>query len=321
MQPRPRSSRFVYERVASIACAGVLAACASTRGRPARRPAPVARCPTAFSTVLPAGATDVLALRVQRIFEHRAMAVTLAAFFDQASERALLLRAERYGYDARTLDRAAIAWTPRGSTLYVAHGPLDGARIARRLWDRLVRARARTADPARNERLEGELVSGPVSLLVRPACGVAAYVEGPEGRLVDRVMADVTPDREGLSDPDPAIWWRTTRRLERLEQTPVEGVALLRRVRAVEVHAEPAERGLDVALWLDGPLPEDAEQTLRRAIAALVETPMGSLSGAIQWAAPSRVTVTRDVAGGLRARTTIPWAGLQALAAAMAGRV
>jgi hypothetical protein len=293
----------------------VLGSCATAQhGDVNATPRPAA-CPTHVTAALPPSAPDRLVLRVQRIFAHRAMASVVAAFFDDASERALLLRAERYGFDARTLDRAAIAWTPRGSTLYVAAGPLDGAAIARRLWERLIGQRRRSEDRARNERLEGELSGRAVSLLVRPACGVVAYQEGVEGRLVDRVMASELPS---TSDPDATIWWRTTRRFE---QAPPEGAALMRSVRAIEVRGEPGDRGLEVDLRFEGALPPDAERTLRRVADSLIETPLGGLSGAVQWAAPSRLRITREAGGGVRVQAVVPWGALEALAGGLAGRV
>lgn len=273
-------------------------------------------CPASVSAVLPDSARDRLVLRVRTIFEHPRMAPLLGAFVDDASERAVLLRAERFGYDARSLDRAAIAWTVRGSSLYVGAGTFDATVVTERLYNRLVGQRQRQRDRARNERVTGELGAGPVALLVRPACGVAAYVEGREGALVDRVM------RRDLAaagaDPSSAVFFRTTRTIEGV---PPEGAALLRFVRAIEVNADPTDRGMTVRVWLEGALPEDSEGTLRRVAGELAQSPMGELMGAVQWTGASRMVVTREAGRGVRVETTVPWGALEALVRALAGRV
>jgi hypothetical protein len=279
------------------------------------RPA-AAPCPSSLVAVLPADARDRLVLRVQRIFANPRMAALVRAYVDDAGERAMMLRAERYGYDARTLDRAAIAWTVRGSTLFVGAGSFDGRVIAERLYDRLVGPRQRTTDPTRDARVTGELGAGPVALLVRPACSVVAYVEGREGALVDRVRSRALAS---ATDPEPAVWWRTVRTLD--PGVVPQGAALMTHVRAVEVRAEPQERGLEVEVLLEGSLPEDAEPTLRRVARELAETPLGELSGAVQWSSPQRLTVRRDESRGVRLSTVVPWGALEALASALAGRI
>ncbi len=272
-------------------------------------------CPVSVSSVLPETARDRLVLRVRTIFGHPRMAALVGSFVDGASERAMLQRAERYGYDARGLDRAALAWTVRGSTLYVGAGAFDPTVLSARLYDRLVGPRQRLRDRARNERVTGELGSGPVALLVRPACGIAAYVEGREGALVDRVMRR---ESAAVADPESAVFWRTTRTIT--EVSP-DGAALLRFVRAIELRADPSERGLSVQVWLEGALPEDSERTVRRVASELSQTPMGELMGAVQWSGPSRMSVTRDGERGVRVQTTVPWGALEALVSALAGRV
>jgi hypothetical protein len=315
-------ARFVARFAASALGLSALSCGAATSvGRTSGAAQSDAPCPSALFAALPRDARDRLSLHVQRIFAHPRMASLVAAFVDDAGERAMMLRAERYGYDARTLDRAVIAWTVRGSTLYVARGSVDGRVIADRLYERLVGPRQRSEDRARNVRVTGELGSGPVALVVRPACGVLAYVEGREGALVDRVLSRASvqdADEAGREDPASAIYWRTTRAVE---DAPPEGAALLRYVRAIEVRADPLDRGLDVELWLEGALPDDAEAVVRRVAAELAQTPLGELSGAVQWTAPSRLSVTREASRGVRARTVVPWGALEALASALAGRV
>jgi hypothetical protein len=272
-------------------------------------------CPLSASAVLPETARDRLVLRVRSIFDHPRMSALVAAFFDDASERAMLLRAERYGYDARSLDRAAIAWTARGSTLYVGRGAFDSSVVTGRLYDRLIGQRTRQRDRARNERVTGELATTPVSLLVRPACGIAAYVEGREGALVDRVMRRDLPT---TADPESAVYWRTTRTIT---EVPPEGAALLRYVRAIEAWADPTDRGLRVKVWLEGELPEDSEAVIRRVASELAQSPLGELSGAVQWSGRSSMSVTRESGRGVRIESTIPWGALEALVNALAGRV
>ncbi|MFO0560156.1 MAG: hypothetical protein U0269_19225 [Polyangiales bacterium] len=278
-------------------------------------PSAVPSCPVSASAVLPETVRDRLVLRVRTIFEHPRMGALVGAFFDDASERAMLLRAERYGYDARSLDRAAIAWTARGSTLYVGRGTFDSSVLTARLYDRLIGQRTRQRDRARNERVTGELATTPVSLLVRPACGIAAYVEGREGALVDRVMRRDLP---AAADPESAVYWRTTRTIT---EVPPEGAALLRYVRSIEAWADPTERGLRVRVWLEGALPEDSEAVIRRVASELAQSPLGELSGAVQWSGRSSMAITRESGRGVRIESTVPWGALEALVNALAGRV
>jgi len=310
-----RALASVLTIVASISST---ASCEGTRR--ARQGATVAvdtapACPVSVSAVLPETARDRLVLRVRTIFDHPRMAALVAAFFDDASERAMLLRAERYGYDVRLLDRAAIAWTVRGSTLYVGQGHLDGSLIGARLYDRLIGQRTRQRDRARNERVTGETATTPVALLVRPACGIAAYVEGREGALVDRVMRRDLPT---VADPESVVYWRTTRTIT---EVPPEGAALLRHVRSIEAWADPTERGLRVRVWLEGALPENSETVLRRVAGELAQSPLGELAGAVQWTGHSSMTITRVSGRGVRIECTVPWTALEAVVRALAGRV
>lgn len=314
------SASLTSARACVVAMAAIVASCDRTNTtHTINARSTAAPCPGSIAAVLPADARDRLVLRVQRIFGHPRMAALVRAYVDDAGERAMMLRAERYGYDARALDRAAIAWTVRGSTLYVGAGAFDGRAIAERLYDRLIGPRQRTSDPTRDVRVTGELGAGPVALLVRPACGVVAYVEGREGALVDRVRSRAATVGASASDPEPAVWWRTVRTID--EGVVPQGAALMRHVRAIEVRAEPRDRGLEVELWLEGTLPDDAEQTLRRVARELSETPLGELSGAIQWSGPTRLEIQREPGRGARARTVVPWGALEALASALAGRV
>lgn len=299
--------------------------CRGTAQQPARASEGAPACPASVSAVLPQQPRDLLVLQPRRVFEHPRMSRLVSAFVDDASERAVLLRAQRYGYDARLLDHAAIAWTVRGSTLYVGEGSFDGAVIAGRLHDRLVGPRQQTEDRAHNRRVTGELGSGPVALTVRPACRMAAYVEGREGALVDRLMQR---SPASIADPASAVHYRTTRTIDdgaaigpNGAELPREGMALLRFVRAITVDADPIERGLEVRVWLEGALPSDAETTLRRVASELSQSPLGELMGAVQWASPSRLRIAREEARGARIEAVIPWGALEALVNSLAGRV
>jgi hypothetical protein len=290
------------------------AAACSPRPLSSTTPAPTATppCPQALTPQLDPAATTWLFARPRAIYDHPQLGPIVTRTFDAASERALLRRAERTGYDVRTLDRAAIAWTPEG-VLYLGAGPLDGVRIGARLWERLLSPRRRTADRASNERMEGTLGYTFVAALVRSSCGVAAYAEGRATSVVDRIMAP----REGR-DPDELLVWHTRRVPSGVAR--VADDALARHVRELEVRVHDQPDGVRVVLRLEGPLPADAGARLRQATAALVDSPLGDLAGAVQWLTPQRLDLRQD-AHELVASVIIPWRALSSLAEGLRGEV
>lgn len=232
---------------------------------------------------------------------------------DAQSERVLLRRAERYGYDLRTLDRVAIGWAPDGTTLYFAHGAIDASTIADRLYSELMHPRSHAADAQRNERIEGPLRDHHVALLSRPSCALVAYAEGPTGALVDRAMG--TP-RANAQDPSSIFWWRTQRRVQ---DVPPSGAALLRYVEHIEIQGNLVDRGVGVRVVFAGPLPPNAESVLRAAIAELASSPLGSLCGAEQWAAGENLSITQSPAE-IQVQLVLPWAAIRELLSAVQGR-
>ena len=270
-------------------------------------------CATGTVAILPRDATATLFVRPQAIFSHSRLGPILARSNDAAGEQALLERAERTGYDVRTLERAAIAWTPRGA-VYVAHGPLDGARIAERLWERLISPRERNQDVAMNVQMEGMLGSTFVAALVAPACGLAAYAEGT---AVRRSVERVTQANEAV-DPDDLLVWRTVNIPSELAQAT--GSALANPVRAIEVRVAPRAEGISVSIRLDGVSGTDAPVRVRRAIAAVAVSPLGELAGAIQWLGDDRVTIRSDN-DSVTASVMVPWRALSALADGIRGHV
>jgi hypothetical protein len=271
-------------------------------------------CPAALTPLLPEERTAWLFARPRAIYDHPRLGPLVARTFDDAGERALIRRAERTGYDVRTLDRAAIAWTPRGA-VYLAAGPLDGHHIAELLWDQLLPPRQRGTDRGGNQRLEGTLARAFVALLVAPACGVAAFAEGEgETAAVDRVFAR----RADVRDPGALLVWHTA-------QVPTEfdratRSALARFVRAVDVRVDARNDGVAVELDLEGPLPDDVAERVRGALLAVIDSPLGELANAAEWLAPDRVAMRR-AGRTFSLAALVPWRHLAALADALRGEV
>jgi hypothetical protein len=288
-------------------------ACASNPAVRHRPPEPITRCPTSLRAALPANASRWLFARPAAIYNHQRLGPLVARTFDAASERALIERSLRTGYDVRTLDRAAIAWTGSG-TVYLASGALDTARVTATLWQRLLSPRRRARDEATSaERVEGALAHDPVALLVVPLCGAAAYAEGRDVRLVDRI-AQPNDDR----DPDDLLVWHSSQVPAQLAR--IAPAALAASVRELDLRMHASTDGLVVTLRLEGPLPADADARIRRALHAVIDSPIGDLSGASQWLDADGTPIERAPTS-LTASVTIPWRALAALADALRGEV
>ncbi|MBI5517232.1 MAG: hypothetical protein HY909_25860 [Deltaproteobacteria bacterium] len=266
-------------------------------------------CVTSLAGLLPRDATSFVLVRPRALFEHPRLGRALARAFDDATEEALLERARRVGYDLRTLDRALLAWGPRG-TVAVALGAFDGRRITDLLWERLLTPRARGAERGGVERMEGTLVDTVVAVAVHASCGVAAWAEG-DTRLVDRVLLPPESPRE---DPSAWVLWRTR---ELPPRAPVPR-AVFDHVRWVTVRASPTNDGVRVSLHLDGALPEDTPARLRATLRAVQGSPLGESVGAPEWLHPDAVPITPEP-HGVALTVDLPWRAVDALAEALRG--
>lgn len=280
-------------------------------------------CPTDVSAVLPSWAEDRVLIDTQRLFAHPRLPRLLARTLDQASARALVTRAEQFGYEVRTLERVAIAMTARHTTLYVAQGPMDTGRIVQHLYDRLREPRRLHQDAAQRTRVEGRLGPTLSTLVTAPTCRMVAYTEGPEGTLADRLNAPTAASPESpTSAPSPSelsepmLHWHSTQRFVGVSPS---SDALMSQVRAMDLRVEPTAEGLVLELTLLGALAADAETRLRRAVRELADTPMGVLSAAAHWTAPERLSIVRETDGTTRLRTVAPWEAVEALAEGLGG--
>lgn len=270
-------------------------------------------CPQELTGLMPSTITERAVIHVRAMFEDPTLGEIIRHALDSQSERVLLRRAERYGYELRTLDRVAIGWAPDGTTLFFAHGAIDANAIAERLYNELLHPRRHAIDRARNERVEGPLRQLPVALLARPSCALVAYAEGPTGALVDRALGTV---RSTEHDSGALFWWTTRRQLREL---PPTGAALLRYVQKIEVTGDLAESGVAVRVNFSGTLPNNAELVLRATIAELAASAFGSLCGAQQWAAGERLTITQST-GELQASVVVPWGAIREGIGVLQGR-
>ena len=261
-------------------------------------------CPQELTALMPSAITERAVIHVRAMFEHPTMGEIIRHALNSQSERVLLRRAERYGYELRTLDRVAIGWAPDGTTLFFAHGAIDASAIAERLYNELLHPRRHAIDRARNERIEGPLRHLPVALLARPSCALVAYAEGPTGALVDRALGTV---RSTERDSSSLFWWTTRRQLREI---PPMGAALLRFVQKIEVTGELVESGVAVRINFSGALPNNAQAVLRASIAELAASAFGSLCGAQQWAAGERLTIAQS-ADEMQASVIIPWGAIR----------
>lgn len=223
------------------------------------------------------------------------------------------------GYDARTVERALVAW--RGpTTVAVGLGAFDTRRIDALLWDRLLPPRER-AEANGVSRAWGVLGDTPAALAIWNACSLVAWAEGPRAtalREIDRALRPRDAARDDDDDRDALVRWRAETVPAALhERAPA---ALLEGVRGVELRASLDARGVRVRLRLEGALPADAVGRVRRALGALAEEPLGHAIGAAQWLRDDRVAVTTG-GGALDAEALAPWAALDALADVLRGRV
>ncbi len=263
---------------------------------------------------MPDDATSWVVVRPRAAFEHPRLGRALARAFDDAGDRALVERARRVGYDVRTVERAAVAWTA-ATTWSGAVGPLDTRRIEALLWERLLPPRGRV------ERdgvivVEGALGREPVSLAVWNECAFVTYAEGPSSA---RANALALRPRDAPGDDGEAVlrWHGRTVPAALRERAPE---ALLEGARDVEVTADARASGAAVTLRVEGSLPADAEARARRALDAFAESPLGESIGAPRWARSERGAI--DVReGAIELRLEIPWAAVDAMADVLRGRV
>jgi hypothetical protein len=211
-----------------------------------------------------------------------------------------------------------VAW--RGPTTVAAGlGAFDTRRIEDLLWDRLLPPRER-GETTVTRRAWGLLGRTPTALGVWNACSFVAWSEGPEGvpqREVDRLLSPPAAAGEASSEEALARWHGAASPAALRGRAPE---ALLEGVRDVDLAAALADDGVRVTLRLGGAIPPDAERRTRRAIAALVDEPIGHAVGAAQWLRDERVSVAVEP-GGLRLEAVAPWAALEALADVLRGRV
>ena len=272
-------------------------------------PSPARQCPSAVTPLAPLDATSILFVRPHALFSDPQVGPILTHSFDDASEAALVRRAVRDGFDVRTLDRAVIAWSPRSTAYYVA-GPLDAARVSDHLWERLLLPRHRTREDS-FERVEGTIGHHLVGLLLDGTCATAAYVEGPDTRLLDRLILANTQ-----RDPDALVSWHA-------QQLP-DGVgtqvdtALIRQVREIDVNVGRVASGLTVNLQLTGAFAPESTERVRAALRAIVTAPIGDLSGAVQWLDPDHA-VQNPQPDRIVVEVIVPWRAATALAAALRG--
>ncbi len=263
---------------------------------------------------IPAGVTSWALLRPRAIFEHPRLGRILARAFDDAADEALFSRARRVGYDVRTVDRAALAWTP-SSTWSAGLGSFDTRRIEQLLWDRLLPPRARM-DENGVAVTEGALNLTPVSLTVWNACGYVSFAEGPAGSRMNALA--LHPRADAPDDDDALARWHSA--LVPAELRARAPAALLEGVHDVEVDARLHADGLDVSLRLEGALPADGSDRVRRALDVFIESPLGGSIGAVRWASHDAATI-RQEGDSITVRARVPWVSLDAMADVLRGRV
>lgn len=260
-------------------------------------------------SIAPRDAESVLFLRPSAVFSDPRLGELVARSLDEAGETAFIRRAERDGFDVRTIERAVVVWTPRAVS-YFAAGAFDAARVGDRLWERLLLPRQRRHDGP-IERMEGLLGRSTVALLLDGGCRTAAYLEGTDTRTIDRLLVP-----NALRDPDALLVWRARQVPEALAgQTDV---AVVREVHELELHLDRAAAGLRVELRLTGAFDPSAVERVRGAVRALVGSPLGDLAGAIQWLDPS-AAVASSRPNEIELRATIPWRAALAVAVALRG--
>jgi len=259
--------------------------------------------------VTPVAADQWLFARPAALLGHPRLGPLLARTFDDAAERALIRRAERTGYDVRALERAAIAWMPRG-TVYVSLGPLDVTQVSERLWNRMLSPRRRASLGPAVARTEGVIGSSVTSLLVRSDCRMAAYAETVP-TLVDRILSP-----RSAEDPSALLVWETRQIPADAAPDDAPLIQTVRRLRVTVVERE----GVDVSIDIDGSMPPDAALRFQRAIAAFIRSPLGELIGAVQWMGSTANSV-RVGTNTARIEQHVSWRVLEAVSDALRGQI
>jgi hypothetical protein len=183
--------------------------------------------------------------------------------------------------------------------------------VTDRLWDRLLAPRQRSRQGVA-ERIEGTLGRRVVGLLVDAQCRVAAYTDGGDTRLLDRVLQP-----NGAADPDALVVWRA--RAVPSGMSDSADAALIQQVTGLELRVSRRDSGLSLDLILRGTFTPESAARVRAAVDALIRSPLGELTGAVQWLdaarsvrAVSPVEIDIDVA--------VPWRAALALANSLHGR-
>lgn len=264
---------------------------------------------------MPPSATQWWLLRPRAIFAHPRLGAALSRSVDHLGERALIDRAARTGYDVRAVEQGLWAATPAGE-LALGLGSFDGAHILTLLWDRLLPPR-REAHGARGvARVEGRLGRAEVTAAVDSRCGVAAWAEG-DPRLVDPALAAPTGDPPEGGAPTEVLRGR----IDLDDTRATEALGPLRaQVRSVAVSASLADRGVALAVTLQGDLANNSEGMIRARVALMAQSALLRAAGATTWCAGPRVGVAR-VEGGARVSVEVPWEALDALAEVLRGEV
>lgn len=282
-------------------------------GAPQRAPTPAPqRCPRALVPLLPNESQSWLFARPRALWQHPQLGPAVRQFLGDDGEVSLLRRAERLGYDVRTLERGAVAWTEQGA-VYLAAGAFDAPRVSGLFWESLLAGRRRGSEPGRPwvSRVEGPRARTYVALRVDPRCGVAGYVENERPWLLDRAQAG-----NDAADPEPLLVYQAR---APFGASPGGAVgSLVGRLRVVQVTLRPRPAGLRVALRLEGDLGADPIPRVRSVLRALLDDPLGDLLAASQWLDPERVPMERGP-GTLLAAVELPWERLEAIARALRG--
>ncbi|MEZ4407876.1 MAG: hypothetical protein R3A52_15590 [Polyangiales bacterium] len=291
--PPPRSLALAVLLALSPACHR-----APSPPRDGRATPPTPRpCPTALASMVDRDVDRELWVRPRAIFEHPRLGPLASRSFDDRGELALLGRADRVGFDLRTVDRALLAW--KGED-FVAIGmsPFDTRRVADLLWERLLPPRRR-ADPGRGlSRVEGSLGGRPVAAAFDASCGLAAFAEGDPSD-VDRVLSTGSRDARAPGDPTALLRWRARGVPDALRASA--GGALAARVRALNVDVDATGEELTASLWLVGALDEGDVARVRAAVRRpSPPRATGRAVGAGAWASRERVGVTLSAGGFAR---------------------
>jgi hypothetical protein len=263
--------------------------------------------------MVPPGAGSWVLLQPQAIFEHPRLGRALVRAFDDAGDRAMFERARRVGYDARTIERALIAWSAR-TTLFVGFSHFDTARVETSLWNQLLPPRSHTNEHNISHTY-GMLGRTSVALAISNTCNLMAYSEGPNAaRDVDQTFREQT----AVHHENVLVHWHSeTIPASVGEHTPE---AVLEGVRGVDLRVQNQQEGLSLDLTLVGELPVDSEVKVRRAVTALSNSPLGEAVGTAQWANNAQLTISVTPTT-LALHVLAPWNAVDALADVLSGRV